>query len=232
MMETIYSYVLRTDDGAAPNPLWGICTLTICKPVIRRTAKVGDWVIGVGSANAKVCKGKFESYSNKLVYAMKITAIKALAEYDAYCFEHIPNKIPQWDKGDWKSRVGDCIYDYSNGDNPILRKGVHNEYCRNTDLSGCNALLSDCFFYFGKEAKEIPPHLHEIVKKNRGHKKIINPKIISDFEAWITQFEQNKLYADPINAWFYMGEVSDEEIAKCSKICASDDAADKEEIIN
>ena len=56
MMETIYSYVLRTDDGAAPNPLWGTCTLTICKPVIRRTAKVGDWVIGVGSANVEVSK--------------------------------------------------------------------------------------------------------------------------------------------------------------------------------
>lgn len=38
----IYSYVLRTDDGAAPNPFWGTCTLTICKPVIRRTAHIGD----------------------------------------------------------------------------------------------------------------------------------------------------------------------------------------------
>lgn len=232
MMETIYSYVLRTDDGAAPNPLWGTCTLTICKPVIRRTAKVSDWVIGVGSANVEVSKRKFESYSNKLVYAMKITDIKSLAEYDAYCREHIPNKIPQWDKGDWKFRVGDCIYDFSNGDNPTLRKGVHNEDCRGTDLRGCNALLSDCFFYFGRDAKEIPPHLHEIIKRNRGHKKIMNPKIISDFEAWINQFEPNRLYDDPLNAWFYMGEVSDEYIARCSKICASDDIAGDEEIIN
>lgn len=232
MMVTIYSYVLRTDDGAAPNPLWGICTLTICKPVIRRTAKVGDWVIGVGSANVEVSKKEFKSYSNKLVYAMKITDIKPLAEYDTYCRKHIPNKIPKWDKGDWKSRVGDCIYDFSNGEIPILRKGVHNQDCRGTDLRGCNALLSDCFYYFGKEAKDIPPHLHEIIKRNRGHKKITNPTIISDFEVWINQFERNKLYSDPLNAWFYNGEVSDEDIARCSKLCVNEDIADEEETVN
>lgn len=62
-MKTIYSYVLSTDDGAEPNPLWGICTLTICKLAIRRIAKNGDWVIGVGSANVEVSKKKFKSYS-------------------------------------------------------------------------------------------------------------------------------------------------------------------------
>jgi len=231
-MKTIYSYVLRTDDGAAPNPLWGICTLTICKPVIRRTAKIGDWVIGVGSANAEVSKRKFEPYSNKLVYAMKITDIKSLAEYDAFCCAHIPNKIPQWDKGDWKFRVGDSIYDFSNGNSPKLRKGVHNEDCKETDLRGCNALLSDCFFYFGKDAKEIPSHLSQIIKKNRGHKKITNIQIITDFEVWINQFEQNKIYADPIGAWFYKGEVSDEDVARCSKKCANDDKINDEEIID
>ena len=60
----------------------------------------------------------------------------------------------------------------------------------------------------------------------------MNPKILSDFETWINQFEQNRLYDDPLNAWFYVGEVSDEDIARCSKICVSDDIADDEEIIN
>ena len=41
---SIYSYVLRIDDGAAPNPFWEICTLTICKPVIRRNAEY--WRLG------------------------------------------------------------------------------------------------------------------------------------------------------------------------------------------
>lgn len=116
---------------------------------------------------------------------MKITDIKTLKEYDACYCEHISNKIPQCDKGDWKYRVGDCIYDFSNGDNSTFRKGMLNENCRPTDLRGCNALLSDCFYYFRKEVKEISPHLHGIIKKNSGHKKIMNAKIIYDFEAWI-----------------------------------------------
>ena len=64
---SLFSYCLRYDAGAAPNPFWDICTLTICKPVIRRTAKRGDWVIGIGSREFK------EIYITKsIVYAMEI----------------------------------------------------------------------------------------------------------------------------------------------------------------
>ena len=42
-MAKIYSYVLKIDDGAAPNPFGGICTLTICKPIIRRKSSVDEW---------------------------------------------------------------------------------------------------------------------------------------------------------------------------------------------
>ncbi|WP_259016597.1 Nmad2 family putative nucleotide modification protein [Emticicia fluvialis] len=85
-MTKIYSYVLRLDDGSAPNPFGGICTLTICKPVIRRTARVGDWVIGTGSKNVVIEKGTRPiDFSDSLVYAMKITDIKTLQAYDEYC---------------------------------------------------------------------------------------------------------------------------------------------------
>lgn len=46
LMTKIYSYVLRIDNGAAPNAFGQFCTLTICKPAIRRNAEIGDWVIG------------------------------------------------------------------------------------------------------------------------------------------------------------------------------------------
>lgn len=48
----LYSYVLREDTGFAPNPYHGFCTLACCKPLIRRRAEIGDWVIATGS-NAK-----------------------------------------------------------------------------------------------------------------------------------------------------------------------------------
>ncbi|MBC6697349.1 Nmad2 family putative nucleotide modification protein [Hymenobacter puniceus] len=50
----LYSYVLRFDTGDAPNPYGGVCTLAVCKPAIRRTAQIGDWILGTGSKNSPV----------------------------------------------------------------------------------------------------------------------------------------------------------------------------------
>lgn len=41
-MPSLFSYCIPVDDGAAPNPYWGICTLVICKPRIRLAADIGD----------------------------------------------------------------------------------------------------------------------------------------------------------------------------------------------
>ena len=45
----LFSYVVARDYGFAPNPFFSTCTLATCKPKIRRTASVGDWIIGTGS---------------------------------------------------------------------------------------------------------------------------------------------------------------------------------------
>ena len=102
-MGQIYSYVLRYDDGVAPNPYGGVCTLAICKPVIRKKAQVGDWVIGTGS---------FElGLGDTLVYAMKITEVLSFKEYDILCRSKLHIKIPQINSDDIIERRGDCIYD-------------------------------------------------------------------------------------------------------------------------
>ena len=49
MKDRIFRYVVRFDSGAAPNPFGGWCSLAICKPGIRRTAGVTDWIIGLRS---------------------------------------------------------------------------------------------------------------------------------------------------------------------------------------
>lgn len=51
-MTSLFSYTVRYDDGAAPNPFNGLCTLAICKPGIRLHAKEGDWIAGIGPTNA------------------------------------------------------------------------------------------------------------------------------------------------------------------------------------
>lgn len=52
----LYVYAITRDFGFAPNPFHGSCTLATCKPGIRKSAKVGDWILGVGGANLKSAK--------------------------------------------------------------------------------------------------------------------------------------------------------------------------------
>jgi hypothetical protein len=103
---TLFSYCLRYDDGAAPNPFWEVCTLSICKPKIRRTAQEGDWVVGLGSKNSPI-----GDISTQVVYAMKVTRILPIREYDELCRASLGEKIPDWTNSDFRRKMGDCIYD-------------------------------------------------------------------------------------------------------------------------
>lgn len=230
-MTRIYSYILRFDDGAAPNPFWNKCTLTICKPVIRRTARIGDWVIGTGSKNSKLKDGKKYDLSDSLVYAMKISDIKSLKEYDSYCQSNMKEKIPDWKNKDWRKRMGDCIYDYSISQEPQIRKGVHNEWNRKRDLGGHNSLISNHFYYFGEEARPIPDSLKRIIKKNQGHLKIENQDLINEFETWIFSFEKNKIYANPQLKFEFDKPMTEEQISKCAKRDEKEDKFEDEETI-
>lgn len=144
-MSKLYSYILKFDAGSAPNPFWGICTLAICKPAIRRTAQIGDWVIATGSMHSKCNDLKVYDLSDSLVYAMKISAKMTMEEYDAYCHLSLRRKIPNWRTKDWRDRVGDCIYDFSGKKEPTIRLSVHNENNRRRDLGGNYVLLSKHF---------------------------------------------------------------------------------------
>jgi hypothetical protein len=226
-MAKLYSYVLRIDNGAAPNPFWNVCTLTICKPAIRRTASIDDWVIGTGSKNTRLKNNVVADFSDSIVYAMKVTDKKALSDYDEYCGLHLPTKIPDWRTTDWRRRMGDCIYDYSAGTEPIMRKAVHNEGNRKTDLSGKNALLSTHFYYFGEAAIPLPTDLLPILKRNQGHRVVTQPVIISKFEQWIQKFKLNKIYADPQLRWEFETASPHDIISKCSS-CDLDENDDDE----
>ena len=41
----IWSYVVAYDEGSAPCVDNNLLTLCICKPLIRRRANIGDWII-------------------------------------------------------------------------------------------------------------------------------------------------------------------------------------------
>lgn len=232
-MANIYSYVLRYDDGAAPNPYHDMCTLSICKPVIRRTAQVGDWVIGTGSKNSTCNDGNTYDFSQKLVYAMRISNVMSLQEYDEYCLKNLPGKIPNWESNVISEKMGDCIYDYSvNPEHPAIRGKVHNEGNRKTDVeNGRNALLSDYFFYFGENPVELPDDLKILIKTNQGHKKVTDGNLVQMFEEWITKFEPLKLYGDPQLKHRYEKGLTEAECSNCAKAHYEDDVIEDEEVL-
>ena len=182
-MTRLFSYTLRIDDGAAPNPFHGICSLAICKPTIRRTAQVGDWIAGLGSRNASA-----GDLSGCLAYAMKVQKIITLAEYDQRVENEWPEKIPIVTSRDLAARLGDCIYSYASGSPHYQRAGVHSVGNKKADLGGLNVLLSEDFYYFGSCAVELPPHLTPIVHQTQGHKSTANAPYVAPFEHWIRGF--------------------------------------------
>lgn len=200
-MTSLYSYILRYDDGAAPNPFGGTCTLAICKPVIRRTAKVGDWVIGTGSKRAKCNDGSFQNHAGLLVYAMKISETMSMHDYDAHCKEKLHEKIPVEGTTDWNEKIGDCLYYLEDGKDDLTMRefGQHTAIKhKKWDESGKMVLLSNTFYYFGDQPIELPPRFQSIIKENQGHRKIINQELIQNFEKWIGDaFENKHIGGDP-----------------------------------
>ena len=178
-MPTLFSYCIPFDDGAAPNPFWGVCTLVICKPKIRRQAEVGDWVVGTGSVNSEL-----GDLGDKIVYAMKVTEKMTMRQYDALTQKSLREKIPDWHHKNHRLRLGDSIYDFSS-DPPKQRESVHRHGNMPTDLGGGFALLSTHFFYFGGKPEPLPPDLMPIVKQGQGHRSTSNAPYFDRFVEWI-----------------------------------------------
>lgn len=190
----LYTYIVRTDDGAAPNPFGGVCSLTICKPKIRSSAKKGDWIVGVGSRNAPS-----GDLSGRMIYAMKVEEIVPLKDYDLRAPKDWKHKIPNIQSLDLASRLGDCIYDFSRGGKPVQRASVHGPLNIQTDLGGKNALVSKDFYYFGSRAIRLPANLIQICPVTQGHRSRKNEPYRAAFESWIRNLglSSGQLYGWP-----------------------------------
>jgi len=192
-MPRLFTYTISVDDGAAPNPFHGMCSLAICKPGIRRVAEPNDWVAGLGSKNAP--SGDF---SGHLVYAMRVEEVLSLRDYDLSACSRWPHRIPNIQSAALQDRLGDCIYDYSNGV-PIQRAGVHGPINVATDLSGENVLISTDFYYFGSRARKLPSYLRPICHQTQGHRSNSNAPYFNQFVSWVRSLvpTQGQLYGWP-----------------------------------
>ena len=180
----MYSYVVHHDDGHAPNPFHGCCTLVRCKfgsynkngVFIRNLiemAEVNDWVIGTGGVSDS------SSGNGKIIYAMMVTKKLTLREY--FNNERFSKKRPI--QTDYKFSLGDNI---------------------KKDISNPNrfALISDHFYYFGRNAVQIPKKFMShpktpLEKKGPRYRKDFDDHFINEFTNWIQKTYKAGLYGDP-----------------------------------
>jgi hypothetical protein len=175
----LFSYVITHDTGFAPNPFWGFCTLACCKPLIRRTAEIGDWIVGIAP----------KSNGNRLIYAMLIEEILAYDEY--YKDNRFAAKIPDFSKEQVIYKCGDNIYKpLANGGFQQLQS-MHSDGPKENpakkadDLSGEHVLAARNFSYFGSKALDLPLELSALIV-GRGHKNNFPIHIVQTFLRFIT----------------------------------------------
>lgn len=175
----IFSYIVTSDSGFSPNPFWDYCTLACCKPAIRRTAEMGDFVIGISPKGQK----------HKVVYVMKVTENPVtFGEY--FTDERFLSKIPDYRKKGAVYQRGDNIYrPHGNGEYRQLpsrhSSGIYeNSESKKRDLSGERVLVSDKFTYFGRDAIDLPGDLQCLIA-TRGHKCRFDESVKERFLAFV-----------------------------------------------
>jgi len=191
----LYSYVVRRDFGFAPNPFHGVCTLATCKAQIRRTAQVGDWVVGTGSAAKRYRLG------GRLVYAMQVSEAMSFDEY--WDDKRFACKRPSL-HASLKDAYGDNIYHRNPGTGVWMQEdshhsktgGVTRQANIDDDTRTNRMLVGQHFVYWGGYGPAIPAQFrdfkvkgnrsHDICVSGQGRKCIFPPELVESFVKWVT----------------------------------------------
>jgi hypothetical protein len=194
-MTRTYSYVVEHDVGFAPNPFWGICTLANCKPEIRRTAKLGDRILGTGSTSANL--------QGHLIYWMIVDEIITFDEYWGEARFRLKRPVLN---GSEMQQFGDNIYSTGPGGQVRQVDSFHSE--ANGVVSNANlvrdtgrtnrVLIAKEFGYFGKAAPAIPNGLGVLVKKGPGHKCKFSVDTLKRLDEWLHQLDGKGLRGEPV----------------------------------
>lgn len=150
----LFVYVIARDFGFAPNPFFGYCTLATCKPGIRKSAEIGDWVLGVAGSKLG------QDIHRKCILLMKVTEKMSFQEY--WNDKRFELKKP-CRNGSFLKMVGDNIYHHDEFENWYQEDSHHsfpdgsiNVKNLNRDTGSCkDVLISNNFFYFGNQAIEV-----------------------------------------------------------------------------
>ena len=196
----LYSYVVKRDYGFAPNPFFGTCTLATCKPDIRGTASVGDWIVGTGSRTQK--------RQGHLVYVMQVAEEMTFNQYwtDVRFQLKKPNLC-----GSIKQAFGDNIYvrghdgrwDQRNSHHSV-DDGSPNQNNIRRDTKADKVLIGGSYAYWGGSGPEIPSRFrdwrgHDICKFGPGHKCHFPRDMVHAFVAWFKGLDERGFLDEPLD---------------------------------
>ena len=194
-MPRLFSYTVRHDHGFAPNPFFGFCTLATCKPRIRQTASVGDWIAGGGTKS----KGR----GGHLVYAMRVTEAMTFDEYwdDPRFLDKRPDKRATFEKG-----FGDNIYHRDKTTHRWRQApSKHSNKCGKVNMRNLRhdtqvdrVLVSEDFIYYGGSCPLIPTFRGCNLYFGLGHKCRYPDEVVEDFISWIRSFSGAGLCGRPL----------------------------------
>jgi len=195
---TLFSYVVRWDHGFAPNPFHGVCTLATCKPAIRKKAKVGDWVLGTGSAE--------RDYQGTAIFLMRVDEITT---FDCYWDDpRFARKRPVMN-GSLKQRFGDNIYHHAadghwlQADSRHSWDGSPNDANLKTDTGTTErVLIGFDFVYWGDAAPKIPTGLRKFAITRPGWKDDFSEPEVDAFLGWAKGKGDEGQVGDPVE-WRY-----------------------------
>lgn len=183
---------MSRDYGFAPNPFGHYCTLATCKPRIRKSANVDDWIFGISP----------KKMNYKLIYAMKVMQKITYNDYwDNLEFQY---KKPLMN-GSLKQMYGDNIYHFDEESNiwyqanshHSLDNGVVNEINLKNDTQGQYVLISEKFYYFGSNCIELPKGVKSKLIIGRNHKMVNEKAAMKLIDLLESNYELGYI-ADPI----------------------------------
>lgn len=199
-MSRVYMYVVDRDFGFAPNPFHGVCTLATCKPGIRNTANIGDWVFGMGGGRLNA--------TGRCIFAIRVTEKITFNEYwlNPVYFDKRPVR-----NGSRRMMVGDNIYYLNPIDNKWRQADSHhsmadgslNEKNLSTDTKSDKVLISRHFYYFGSAAPHVPADIVQQIgfKNGIGHR-VYDSKKCKRLIDWLEGAfiaDLNQLQGDPFD---------------------------------
>ena len=196
----LFSYVVSRDYGFAPNPFYDICTLATCKPRIRRTAAVGDWVVGTGSQK--------RNRQGFLVYVMLVSEAMTFNEY--WIDPRFRRKRPNL-KGSVKQAFGDNIYFKGENDQWHQQDSHHshiggksNPHNIRRDTSADRVLIGQEYVYWGRKGPKIPMRFRDfngtdICKTGPGHKCTFPIGLVEEFIQWFRSLDIHGYQDEPLD---------------------------------